>query len=101
MLILDGLLKSIDFVLNAYLLLIVVTGVLRMARADETSPLMRGFSALVDPPSNWLRRRFPKLVIHSQGQYVDLSPFALLCLVGIAQIMIPRIVLWLVRLLSL
>ncbi len=100
MIVLDGILKSIDFILNAYLLLIVVTGVLRMARADETSPLMRGFSLLVDPPANWLRRRFPKLVIYSQGQYVDLSPFALLCLVGVAQIMIPRIVLWLVRLLN-
>jgi uncharacterized protein YggT (Ycf19 family) len=100
MLILDGLLKSIDFVLNTYLLLIVVTGVLRLARADESSPLMRAFSVLVDPPANWLRRRFPKLVIHSNNQYVDLSPFALLCLVGITQIMIPRIILWLVRLLN-
>ncbi len=100
MLILDGLLKSIDFVLNVYLLLIIVTGVLRMARADESSPLMRGFSVLVDPPASWLRRRFPKLVIHSNNQSVDLSPFALLCLVGIAQIMIPRVILWLVRLLN-
>ncbi len=96
MLILDGLLKSIDFILNAYLLLIVVTSVLRMARADEASPLMRAFSTLVDPPAHWLRRKFPKLVIRSQAQYVDLSPFALLCLVGIAQIMIPRVILWLV-----
>jgi uncharacterized protein YggT (Ycf19 family) len=95
--ILEGLLKSIDFILNIYLLLIVATGVLRMARADESSPLMRSVATVVDPPANWLRRRFPRLVVHSNGQYVDLSPFALLLMIGVVQIMLPRIVLWIVR----
>jgi uncharacterized protein YggT (Ycf19 family) len=95
--ILDGLLKSVDFILNIYLLLIVATGVLRMARADESSPLMRSVATVVDPPANWLRRRFPRLVVHSNGQYVDLSPFALLLMVGVVQIMLPRTVLWIVR----
>jgi uncharacterized protein YggT (Ycf19 family) len=95
--IIEGLLRSIDFILNIYLLLIVATGVLRMARADESSPLMRSVATVVDPPANWLRRRFPRLVVRSQNQYVDLSPFALLLLVGVVQIMLPRIVMWIVR----
>ena len=89
---LDALLRVVNFLLGTYMLLLVLSGLLRMARADESSPFMRGIAILVDPPSNWLKRRFPRLVVRSDGQYIDLATFVLLLIVGVAQILLPVLI---------
>jgi uncharacterized protein YggT (Ycf19 family) len=96
----QGFFRAVLFLLNTYMILLVIVAVLRMARADESSPLMRAVSVLTDPPANWLRRKFPRLVIRTESGYADLSPFVLLLLAGVVQIFVDSLGNWLLRLIS-
>lgn len=87
---LKGLFVVIDHVLGIYLLLIFISVVLKMVRADSYNPLVRGLYVLTDPPARWLTRRFPRLVVASgDGHYIDLGPTVLMVLIGCIKVFLP------------
>lgn len=69
----DFLLSTITYLLRLYSIFLIVGVVLRLARADETSMIGRLVFPLIDPPANFLKRKFPKLVMYHSGSYVDFS----------------------------
>lgn len=95
MIIIGAILNIINYLFNLYIILLVLISILRLGGANESLPFVRGIAILTDPPAAWLRRRFPRLLVQSQGTYIDLSPFVLIILVVILQNMIPAIVTYL------
>ncbi|MEY4066780.1 MAG: hypothetical protein RIR26_2988 [Pseudomonadota bacterium] len=69
----DFFFSTITSLLRLYSIFLIVGVVLRLARADESSMIGRMVFPLIDPPANYLKRKFPKLVMYHSGSYVDFS----------------------------
>ena len=76
------ILDILIYVIRIYTFVLLASAILRLVRADETNGLVRVVHALADPPARFLTKRFPKLVIRSGYQVVDLGPILLLVGLG-------------------
>lgn len=87
-----GLFKVVDYLLGIYLILLFISVILKMVRADSSNPLVRGIYVLTDPPSRWLLRKFPKLYFTtSDGASMDLSTTVLMVGVGCLRVFLPYV----------
>lgn len=78
---LSGTALLIDFVLQAYLWLIIGAIVVSWVNADPWNPIVRFLRAATDPPFRFLRRRLPFLAIGG----IDFSPIILIGAIIFAQ----------------
>jgi len=62
----------INFVLSAYMWVIIARAVISWVNADPYNPIVRILCEITDPVLNWLRRRLPFLVMGG----IDLTPLA-------------------------
>jgi YggT family protein len=58
-----------------YRWIVLIAVVISWVGADPWNPIVRFFRTMVDPPCDWIRRRFPFVVV---GGALDLSPIALI-----------------------
>lgn len=87
-----GVFQVIDYLLGIYLILLFISVILKMVRADSSNPLVRGVYVLTDPPSRWLLRKFPKLyVTSSDGSAMDLSTTVLMIGIGCLRVFLPYV----------
>lgn len=70
------------YLIRGYTFVLLASAILRLLRADESVGIVRMIHVLSDPPARALTRRFPKLVIRSGYQMVDLGPIVLLVGLG-------------------
>ncbi len=80
--IVHALIDILIYVIRIYTFILLASAILRLVRADETSGIVRMVHVLCDPPARALTRRFPRLVIRSGHQVVDLGPIVLLVGLG-------------------
>lgn len=71
----------IDFVLTAYVWLIIGRAVISWVNADPYNPIVRFLCQITDPVLDWLRRRLPFLVIGG----IDMTPLAVIAAVVFLQ----------------
>ncbi len=69
---------TLDFLLDAFQVLVVAQWILSLVDADPGNPLVRAVDALCGPPLGWLRRRLPFLAM---GGW-DFSPVAAFLVCG-------------------
>ncbi len=81
-LIVATIVQILIYLIRTYSLVLLASAILRLVRADESNGLVRFIHTLSDPPARALTRRFPKLVIRSGYQIVDLGPIVLLVGLG-------------------
>jgi uncharacterized protein YggT (Ycf19 family) len=70
------------YVIRIYTFVLLASAILRLVRADETNGIVRVVHALADPPARAITRKFPKLVVRSGHQIIDLGPILLLVGLG-------------------
>lgn len=87
-----GLINVVIYILRFYLLALFALSILRMVRADESSPILRFLSVICDPPAQFLLRKFPRLVVRQGYQSFDLSPLILMLGVGSLTVFLETIV---------
>jgi len=78
---LAALATLINFVLSAYIWVIVGRAVISWVNADPYNPIVRFLCEITDPVLNWLRERLPFLVIGS----IDLTPLAVIAAIAFLQ----------------
>ncbi len=86
-----GLFSVVDWLLGLLLLIVFISTILRLVRADESNAFVRGLHALVDPLTRKLARRFPKLIMVQNGMMLDLSPTVLMLGIGALKIFLPYV----------
>ena len=87
--IIAGLFEVVDYCLSFALLLLFASAVLRLVGADERNGLVRAVHGVCDPLTRRVSRRFPGLIIRSQGGYLDLSPTVLMLAIGAVKVFLP------------
>lgn len=86
-----GVFSVVDWILGLLLIVVFVSTILRLVRADENNVVVRSLHALVDPMTRKLARRFPKLIMVQNGMMLDLSPTVLLLSIGALKIFLPYV----------
>jgi YggT family protein len=67
----------VDFVLSAYIWVIIARAVISWVNADPRNPIVRVLREITDPVLDWLRRRLPFLAIGG----IDLTPVAVIAVI--------------------
>ena len=80
--VLSTIIQILIYVLKTYSFILIASAVLRLVRADATNPVVSFVHAISEPPSRWVTRKFPKLVVRSGPQIIDLGPIVVLLAVG-------------------
>lgn len=57
-----------------YFWIVVISVVMSWVRADPWNPIVRFFRTMTEPPCDWIRRKFPFVVVGM----IDLSPIVLI-----------------------
>jgi|GEM_PF-5008378 len=90
-LVLSTIVQILIYLVRTYTFVLLASAILRLVRADETSPIVKWIHLLADPPARALTRRFPKLVLRSGHQLVDLGPIILLVGLGCLVIILENV----------
>jgi len=64
----------VDFLLSAYMWVIIGRAIISWVNADPYNPIVRFLCQITDPILNWLRQRLPFLVMGG----LDLTPLAVI-----------------------
>ena len=88
---LAGVVAVLNYILTVYLIVLFANAILRLVRADPTSPIVRMIGVVAAPPALWLVRKFPRLVVHSGMQSMDLSPAVLMIGIGCVKILLDHL----------
>lgn len=76
-----ALAKLIDFVLAAYIWVIIARAVVSWVNADPYNPIVRFLCKITDPVLEWLHKRLPFLVIGG----IDMTPLAVIAAIVFLQ----------------
>ena len=76
----------LDKVLYLYALVVFIAVLIKHVSPDPLNPIVRFLDALTAPPLQWIRTRFPFVVV---GRF-DLSPIALLLGIGFVQMVVVQ-----------
>ncbi len=88
---LAGIVSVFNSLISLFLIVLFVHGILRMLKADPHTPVMRALSIVCNPAEDWMSRKFPKLIIRSQGSYVNLAPTVLMIALGCLKIFLDHL----------
>ena len=70
------------YIIRIYTFVLLASSILRMVKADETNQIVSFVHLISDPPARWLTRKFPKLLLRSGYQVIDLGPIVLIVALG-------------------
>jgi uncharacterized protein YggT (Ycf19 family) len=90
-LVLSVILQILGYILRTYMYLQIASSILRLVRADESMGIVSFIHTICDPPSRWLRKKFPALLIKGNSGYVDISPLVVLVALGCLLIVVDRL----------
>ena len=93
MLLIEIILSILYYLLNFYILCVVIGGVLSLVGANPANPIVVFLNVLTRPPCRALARKFPKLLVRSEQGFLDLSPVVLVLILGCALIVLQKVAL--------
>lgn len=91
MFLIDIFLTIVYYILNMYAFCLVIAGVLSLVGANPMNPVVTFFRVITTPPCQYLVRKFPKLLVRTETGYMDLSPIALILVIGCLMIVVQKI----------
>jgi len=71
----------VNFLLSAYMWVIIARAVISWVNADRYNPIVRFLCQITDPVLNWLRRHLPFLVVGG----IDMTPVAVIAVIVFLQ----------------
>jgi len=80
----------LDKTLSVYSLVIIVAVLVKWVSPDPFNPIVQLLTALTEPAFEWIRRRMPFVVIRRADRELDLSPIAVLLLIGFVQLAVVK-----------
>ncbi len=90
--ILLGLFNIVNFLLSAYMWVVIISALISWVNPDPYNPIVRILRSLTDPVFYWIRARLPFVVVSG----FDLSPIVVLVAIQFVQFVLGRFVLRLV-----
>jgi YggT family protein len=92
MTLIGALLKGLNYILNLYLFILFANMILSFVQADPYNSIVRTIRAVTDPPCQFLKRKFPGLVVSGGGgSAIDLSPIIVVVVIGVVRILIDHL----------
>lgn len=95
MLLIDILLNVLYYVINVYTFCVVAVTILNLFSVNPTHPAIGFLNAMVTPPCRMLARKFPKLLVRNEDKFYDLSPMALIVLLGCLLVILDKVIIYL------
>jgi uncharacterized protein YggT (Ycf19 family) len=80
--ILSTTLQILIYLFKTYSFILIGSAILRMVNADASNPIVSFVHGISEPPSKWITRKFPKLIVRNASQIIDLGPIVVLLFVG-------------------
>ena len=71
----------VDFILSAYIWVIIGRAVISWVNADPYNPIVRFLCEITDPVLNWVRKRLPFLMIGG----IDMTPLVVIAAIVFLQ----------------
>lgn len=95
MLLVDILLNIFYYILNVYTICVVAVTILNLFSVNPKHPAIGFLNAMVAPPCRLLARKFPKLLVRNEDGFYDLSPMALIVILGCFLVVIDKLIIYL------
>ena len=91
MILIDIILTIVYYILQIYVICMVIAGVLSLVGANPMNPVVTFFRVITTPPCRMLIKKFPKLVVRTGNGFMDLSPIVLILLIACLMIIVQKV----------